>query len=282
MQLQQARRAGPRGTSSRSAARSQIDVISPSRVDADPHVVVLEDEAVAVRPGRDRRRRDRHRRDGQRGHAVDRVRTGVRARGRRARTEQRPERVVDHLSGRLGDPGVAALGLGVAPTRSTCPGRMSWNCCRQHRRATPSRSASYGYAAPVRTAAVAAHSSASRSRCSLRRLPRFVRAWRGVGAAVELQVQLARPDRRRRAARPARRRRTRPGRPGAPSASPRGRACAARPRSSRGWVRRRRRRSRTAPATRWRAAFSAKCRSRAGQVARPTGRSCRCRRAGSA
>ena len=61
------------------------------------------------------------------------------------------------------------------------PGRMSWNCCRQTVRQA-AVSASYGYAAPVRTAAVVAHSSASRSRCSLRRLPRLVRAWLRVGA----------------------------------------------------------------------------------------------------
>ncbi len=56
------------------------------------------------------------------------------------------------------------------------PGRMSWNWCSStvfHSRS----SASYGYGKPVRTAAVAAHSSASCSRCSPRRLPCLVRAW---------------------------------------------------------------------------------------------------------
>ncbi|SCE59900.1 hypothetical protein GA0115252_17806 [Streptomyces sp. DfronAA-171] len=56
------------------------------------------------------------------------------------------------------------------------PGRMSWNWWSSTRRHRAS-SSSYGYACPPRTAAVAAHSSASRSSASARRLPRFVRAW---------------------------------------------------------------------------------------------------------
>ncbi|SHS53965.1 Uncharacterised protein [Mycobacteroides abscessus subsp. abscessus] len=55
------------------------------------------------------------------------------------------------------------------------PGRMSWNCCSSTSFQISSSSA-YGYSKPVRTAAVAAHSSASRSRCSLRRLPCLVLA----------------------------------------------------------------------------------------------------------
>ena len=50
---------------------------------------------------------------------------------------------------------------------------MSWNWCSStsfHSRS----SSSYGYAKPVRSAATVDHSSASRSRCSLRRLPALV------------------------------------------------------------------------------------------------------------
>ena len=56
-----------------------------------------------------------------------------------------------------------------APTRSTSPGRMSWNCCVSTSRQRSSTSAG--------RPSVAAHSSASTSRRSHRRLPSFVRSW---------------------------------------------------------------------------------------------------------
>src|SRR4051794_36748636 len=52
---------------------------------------------------------------------------------------------------------------------------MSWNWCSSTVFQIRS-SAAYGYSAPVYTAAADHHSSASRSRCSLRRLPAFVLA----------------------------------------------------------------------------------------------------------
>ena len=56
------------------------------------------------------------------------------------------------------------------------PGRMSWNWCSSTIRHSSS-SSSAGYGSSPRTAAVADHSSASRSRCSERRLPCFIAAW---------------------------------------------------------------------------------------------------------
>ncbi len=53
---------------------------------------------------------------------------------------------------------------------------MSWNWCSSTVFQMRS-SSSYGYGWPARTAAVADHSSASRSRCSLRRLPCLFFAW---------------------------------------------------------------------------------------------------------
>ena len=100
---------------------------------------------------------------------------------------------------------IASSVLGHA--RRSCPrphgAPRRWSCpagCRGTGGAAPSSrplaARRTGTRRRPRTAAVAAQSSASRSRCSERRLPCLVSGLRGVGAAVDLQVELAGPHRR--------------------------------------------------------------------------------------
>ena len=249
-----------RGRSLAVVARSSTEVSDAVGVDRDPDRPLSStspsvDTRVTARRA-DRRRRPRT----EGGHPDPRVRRGVDATVGLAAAGQRGQRGLDELRR------AARRSRRKLRSASRCtqaielPGRMSWNCCSST--VFHSRQLVVRVGGAVRTAAVAAHSSASRSRCSLRRLPCLV-GLGGVGGAVVLQVQLARPHRRVRVLGLGAREELARGARSRPSASPPGRAAGARPPSSRGWGRRRRRRSRTAPAT--------GCRALLGELARGPG-----------
>ena len=112
--------------------------------------------------------------------------------------------------------------------------------------------------------------------------PRLVRCLRGVGPAVQLEVQLARPHRRAPGTRLRARSKKSRGRVDRDRRRALERAGARAPRpSSRASARRRRRRSRTAAATRSSHALVAELALGAREIVRRRARSCRCRPAGS-
>ena len=173
---------------------------------------------------------------------------------------------------RVGHRGVRRRGLPVHPGDRR-PGQDVVELVQQHGFPEPVELLVRVRHAQPRPTAVVHHSSASRSRCSAAPVALLGRRLRGVGAPVQLQVELADPDRRVLAVlllRP--RRRTRPAARSRPAASPPGRPPAGRGRASPGSARHRRRRARTAAATGSRAPLSRKFRTRvrqlgAGQVA---------------
>ena len=264
MQLQEVRRAARRHELA--LGRLVVDRRDqPALVDDDPHLVVLQPGSAG--------------RHAQAGHPVDRVGPRVGGELAVAGPDEQHERVRDHPFQLVGDAGVLALGLPVHP-RDRRAGQDVVELLQQH--GLPAVAQRLGRVVGARPDGRGGGPQLGLAQQVLAAPVAALRArLRGVGAAVVLQVQLARPHRRVRVL---------GGRGGEElrrtgeahgAASPPGRACGARRPASPGWARRRRRPSRTAPATCW-PAPSPRTAAAHAPAPRPTAPRCRCRPAGSA
>ena len=224
MQLEQVALVARRdGVASRAGVDGRRD--ESLRRDGDGHDAVVEHPApvtLAQRHGIRTRRRGGLARDG-----ATRGDPGP-LEGRRVRldhdvtlADERGERARHDGLGGLGDAGVLLDGLAVHP-RDRGAGEDVVELLEEHLLPQRVELVVRGMPSPVLTVAVVAHSSASTSRCSVRRLPCLVgAATLACRGAARGRARRPRPAGAPAAPRPGRRRRR--GAPSAPLASPRGR-----------------------------------------------------------